>query len=328
MNMTSKALRSAAFGLLGATLAFTAGLSAAQAPSSKILRIVVPYGPAGSPDIVARSLAQKFTEAGQSAIVENRPGAGGILAAETVLKAPADGYTVFLGDSAHYAISQVLREKFPYHPLKEFTPVTEPVSVQMFLAVGNDVPAKSVAELIALAKATSGGVPYGSSGVGSPHHMAGELLRQMSNAPFRHIPYKGVVQSVPAVVSGEVAAVFAGLPPLKGHVTAGKARILAVASTQRASYLPDVPTLDELGFRGFEIPVSVGVLARAGTPPEIVRRISDDMARFMRMPDVAARLAGLGMEIVAGTPEDFAASIRRQLDTYATLVARTGAKAD
>jgi tripartite-type tricarboxylate transporter receptor subunit TctC len=311
-----------------ALLACASSLAIAQQPASKVLRIVVPYGSAGSPDLVARTFAQKLTEGGQQAIVENRPGAGGILAAEIVIKAPADGYTLFLGDSQHYAISQVLREKFPYHPLKDFTPVIEPVAVQMFLAVGAGVPAKSAAELVSLAKARPDGVPYGSSGVGSPHHMAGELLRQLSGAPFRHIPYKGVAQSVPAVLSSEVDAVFAGLPPLQGHVKAGKIRLLAVASLRRASYLPEIPTLAESGFAEFDVPVSVGVLARAGTPPELVQKLNSELARIMKLPDVTARLAGLGMEVVAGTPEQFGASIQYQLDTYTKLVARTGAKAE
>lgn len=322
-------MRATPLTILALALACLAGVAAAQAPSAKPIRLVVPFGAGGGPDTIARLLANKLAEAlGQPAMVDNRPGAGGIAAAELVMKAAPDGTTLFVADSAHYAINPNLRANLPYDPLRDFAPVIEAVDTHLFLTVGVSLPVRSVAEFVALSMSSPGGLHYGSSGSGSPHHMAMELLRMMSEANLIHVPYKGVAQSVPALLSGDVAAVFAGPSSLLPLVKAGRLRLLAVASGRRATFVANVPTIAESGYPDFEIANTIGLLAPAGTPAESVRRLNENFAKVLRLPDVGKRLAELGLDVIAGTPEQFSRSIQQQIEKYAKLVKISNAKVD
>jgi tripartite-type tricarboxylate transporter receptor subunit TctC len=322
-------LKTAPRTILAVVLACLAGIAAAQAPTAKPIRLVVPFGAGGGPDTLARILAHKLAEAfGQPAMVDNRPGSGGIVAAELVMKAAPDGTTLLVADSGHYAINPNLRAKLPYDPLRDFAPVIEAVDTHLFLTVGASLPARSVAEFVALSRSRPGGLHYGSSGSGSPHHLAMELLRLVSEANLIHVPYKGVAQSVPALLSGDVAALFAGPSSLLPHVRAGKLRMLAVASGRRATFAANVPTVAESGYPDYEMANTIGLLAPAGTPAESVRRLNEDLAKLIRLPDVGTRLAELGLDIIAGTPEQFSRSIQLQIEKYARLVKISGAKVD
>ena len=235
---------------------------------------MVPYGAGGSPDVIARVLGQRLAEnLGQQVVVDNRPGAGGIIAAEIVAKSPADGYTLFIADTGHVAINPSLYPKLPYDPLRDFTPVTLAVSTPLFLAANAALQIESVKQFIDYAKAKPG-VLYGSSGNGSSHHLGMELFRLLTGVSMTHVPYKGVAQSVPAVITGDVAVIFAALPSLAPHVKTGKIRLIAVGTAKRTPIMPDVPTVAESGAPGFEIDADIGFLAPTGTPREVVAKLN------------------------------------------------------
>ena len=314
--------------LLAAALAFPSAVAEAQTPSARPVRLIVPFASGGGTDTVARTLALKMSERGRLMIVENRPGGSGIAAAELVMKALPDGYTLFVADSGHFAINPNLHQKLPYDPLRDFAPVIEAVATHLCLTVGAAFPANSLAEFVAYSKSRPDGLMYGSAGNGSPHHLAMELLRVLSDARLTHVPYKGSAQTVPALLSGDVAALFAGVSSTLALVRAGRLRLLAVASEKRASFLPGVPTVAESGYPQYEFHNTIGMLAPAATPPDIIRGLNLGLAQVLRLPEIAARLADVGMDVVAGTPEQFGHSIRQQLEQDARLVSISGAKID
>ena len=292
-------------------------------------RLVVPFPPGGGPDVLARLIAPGMAEnLGMTLVVDNRPGANGIIAAENVMKSAPDGTALFLADTSHYAINPHLRANLPYDPLKDFVAVIEATKSQLYYTVGAAVPANSVQELVALSKARPTGLLYGSSGSGSVAHLAMELLKLESGGNFVHVPYKGVAQVVPAVLSGDVAVVVSGPAALLAHHKAGRLRMLATPNPDRWAGLPDVPTAAEAGFPGVRMDITIGILAPAGTSADIVRRLNDAAGKALRAPDVNTKLTNSGLAVIAGTPEQFADSIRRQLDAYGKLVKASGAKVD
>lgn len=313
--------------LLAAALAFLAAGAEAQA-LAKPIRFVVPFAPGGGIDVLARTLTQKMSERGRPAIVDNRPGASGIVAVELVMKAPPDGFTLLVADSGHFAINPNIHPKLPYDPLRDFAPVVEAANTHLFLTVGAAFPGSSVADFVALSKSRPDGLLYGSSGNGSPHHLAMEMLRVTSGANVVHVPYKGVAQAVPALLAGDVVALFAGASSTLSHVKAGKLRMLAVVSEKRAGFLPNIPTVAESGYPACIIGNTIGILAPVATPAEIVRELNFALTQVLRLPEITARLADLGLDIAAGTPEQFGQSIRLQLEQYAKLVKISGAKVD
>jgi tripartite-type tricarboxylate transporter receptor subunit TctC len=303
-------------------LASFAGAASAQ----KTLRFVVPYGAGGAPDVMSRMLAAKLAERnGHAVIVDNRPGASGIIAAQLVQQAAPDGQTLFVADTGHFAINVSLQPKLPYDPLRDFVPVIEAISSPLFLAVNSSLPVHNVKELLALARSKPEGLSYGSSGNGSVHHLGMAQITALSGANLTHVPYKGVAQSVPAVLSGDVAAAFFGLPSILPHVKSGKARLIGV--TERTPLMPEVVPLAEQ-LPGFSVRVTVGFLAPAGTPPDVVKRLNADIASILNLPDVEERLRVLGIDKIAGTPEQFRDVIRADIERYAKIVRETGAKAD
>jgi tripartite-type tricarboxylate transporter receptor subunit TctC len=295
-------------------------------PAGKTLRLVVPYGAGGAPDVMSRTIAAKLAErSGHPVIVDNRPGGSGVLAAQIVQQSPPDGQTLFVADTGHFAINVSLLPKLPYDPRKDFVPVIEAISSPLFLAVNSALPVHNVGELLALAKAKPEGLAYGSSGNGSVHHLGMAQIQALSGANLVHVPYKGVAQSVPAVLSGDVACAFFGLPSILPHVKSGKARLIGV--TERTALMPEVaPIADQLP--GFNVRVTVGFLAPAGTSAEVARRLNNDIAAVLNTPDVEERLRVLGIDKIAGTPEQFRDVIRAAIERYAKIVKETGAKAE
>jgi tripartite-type tricarboxylate transporter receptor subunit TctC len=279
--------------------------------------------------VIARVMAPAISaDLGTSVVVDNRPGATGIIAAEHVKTSPPDGATLFVADSAHFAINPALRPNLPYDPQKDFVPVIEIASSMIYVAVPAQSPARSVQDLVALAKSRPQGITFGSSGTGTPHHLSLELLKLQSGANLVHVPFKGVAQSVPAVLSGDVDVVVAGPASLMPHVRAGKVRMIAAVNPMRWSRMPEVPTIAESGYSQFALDVTIGLLAPAGTPAETVRRLNAATAKALRLPDVTGKGTDIGLEMIAGTPEAFAQSIQRQRESYGNVVRISGAKAD
>ena len=314
--------------LLLAALAFCAAGAQAQSQAAKPIRLVVPFGPGGGIDILARSLAQKMSEKGRLAMVENRSGASGIVGVELVMNAPADGFTLLVADSGHFAINPNIHPKLPYDMQRDFAPVVEAANTHLFLTVGSAFSGSSVAEFVALSKSRADGLLFGSSGNGSPHHLAMEMLRVTSGANFVHVPYKGVAQAVPALLAGDVVALFAGASSTLAQVKAGKLRMLAVVSGKRAGFLPNIPTVAESGYPTCIVENTIGILAPKAIPAEMLRELNVFLTQVLRLPEITSRLAELGLDVVAGTPEQFGLSMRMQLEQYAKLVKISGAKVD
>jgi tripartite-type tricarboxylate transporter receptor subunit TctC len=294
--------------------------AAAQPFPSKPMRFVVPYAPGGLPDVMARLVAQKMSESvGQSIVVENKPGASGIIAVDVVMKSAADGHTLLVGDIAQYALNPALRQNLSYDTLRDFAPITHALRGPLFLMVNASTGVKTVKEFVAFAKAKPG-LPYGSSGNASIHQLAMEQLALMSSLSLVHIPYKGVGQAVPALLAGDTVAMFVSpnSAGIGGHVKAGKVNVLAVAYSQRWPQLADVPTMAEAGFP-VEAVTNIGFFAPAGTPATSVARLHAELVRALKSPDVESKMPDLGAVVVASTPEEFVARIRADQAIYATL---------
>jgi tripartite-type tricarboxylate transporter receptor subunit TctC len=314
-------------------IAATHGAANAQAPTgpghaypAKAIRIIVPFAPGGPNDILGRIVAQKFTEAwGQQAIVENRAGAGTIIGTDLVAKSPPDGYTLLIA-STSTATTPSLVKKLPYDTLRDLAPVVLMAASPNLLVVHPSLPARSVRELIAVAKTRPGEVAFGSGGNGTSTHLAGEILRVRSGAKMVHVPYKGAGPSTVGVLSGEVSWMFGSILPLMPYLKAGRLRALGVSSLTRASVLPAVPTIAET-LPGFEASPWHGVAAPAGTPREIVIKLNQEIAKILRAPDVRSRMAEEGTEILTGTPEQFGAFMKADLEKWAKVIRDAGIQA-
>ena len=307
--------------------ALACGGAAAQAFPQKPIRFVVPFPPGGATDGLARILGEKMTEAwSQQVIIDNRAGAGGNIAAELVAKAPPDGYTIIIVGMSH-AANPSLYSKLAYHPVRDFSPVTQAVAMQMFLAVHPSLPVKSVKELIALARANPGAINYASGGSGSTPHMAMELFKSHTKIDLVHVPYKGT-QSVIGIMRGEAALLFENLISVGVHIQSGRLRALAVGSTTRSNAMPQVPTVAEAGVPGYEMAAWFGVLAPAGTPRPVVSALQREMATALKQPDVRERFAKLGAEPVGNSPEQFDAFIKSEIEKWAKVVKEAGIKVD
>ena len=320
----------------GRRLATAAALAAAAVPAlaqswpAKPVRIVVPYPPGGPVDISARLLAPKLQEAfGQPFIVENKPGAGGNIGADFVAKSAPDGYTIGMGAIATHAINPALMANVPYDPVRDFRHLALVVQVPNVLVVNNGLPAKSVAELIALARAQPGKLDFASGSTGSTGHLAGELFKQMTGTYMVHIPYKGAPPAVADLLAGRVHLMFDNLASALPNVRAGKLRALAVTTLKRSSALPDVPTLDESGLKGFDMTTWWGLMGPAQMPADIAQRLAAEILRAMDAPDVREKLRAMGMEgSSVRTPEQFTAFVDSERRLYAQLVKRSAAKPD
>jgi tripartite-type tricarboxylate transporter receptor subunit TctC len=316
--------------LAGAALAAAACAAQAQSWPAKPVRLVVPYPPGGPVDVSARLLATPLQAAlGQPVLVENKPGAGGNIGADFAAKSAPDGYTLVMGAIATHAINPSLYPSIPYDPLKDFRHVALVVQVPNVLIVNTGLPAKSVKELVALAKERPGRLDFASGSTGSTGHLAGELFKQMTGTYMVHIPYKGAPPAVADLMAGRVHLMFDNLASALPNVKAGKVRGLAVTTMKRSSFLPELPTLDESGLKGFDMTTWWGVMAPGKTPQPVVDRLSAEILKAMDAPEVKDRLRAMGSEPPAvRTPEAFTAFVAAELKTYAALVKRSGAKVD
>jgi len=310
-------------------LCASASLTLAQDYPSKPVRMVVPFPPGGTTDILARAVGQKLSESwGQQVVIDNRPGAGGNIGTDIVAKSPADGYTLLMGTVGTHAINASLYGKLPFDPVKDFAPVTLVASVPNVLVVNSTVDSKSVKELIALAKSKPGQLAFASSGNGTSIHLAGELFKSMTGTAMLHIPYKGSAPAIAELLGGQTNMMFDNLPSAMPHIKSGRLRALAVTSVRRSPALPDIPTIAETGISGYEASSWFGVLAPAGTPKDIVAKIQGDIARALNAPEIKERLSGQGAEPVGNTPEQFAEHIKAESAKWARVVKDSGAKVD
>jgi len=295
---------------------------------SRPIRVLVPTTAGGVPDVLARSVGQRLAESlGQPVVVENRAGAGGILAAETVLKSPADGHTLFLGDTGNYAVSAALYSKFPYDVQKDFAPVVLAAAPPVYLVAAAGSPFHSVQDFVRLAKAGPP-VVYGSTGNGNVTHLAMELFRSLTGANLTHVPYKGAAGLAPALLSGDVGIGFIGYSIVAPHARAGKLRVLAVSTAQRSALTPEVPTLAEAGVPGYGFSISVGYLAPAGTPRAAIARLNDEINKALRVSEVRQVLETAGIPPVGGSAQAFAEAIRAEVQQMAALVRSSGARVE
>lgn len=300
----------------------------AQAFPSKPIKLIVPYSPGGLPDTVARVLSLRLADAfGQPVVVENKSGASGAVAAAAITQAPADGYTLLVTDGPMLAITPLMSQKMAYDPAKDFVPVSLVGTAPLFLAVHPSVKARTIDELVALAKAKPGSLNYGSSGVGSIHHLTAEAMKDGLGIFITHIPFRGSANSVPAMIGGQVELVFASPPSLMGFVKAGQARLLAINSTKRSPLAPDVPALGEK-LPGFDFAFNVAVLAKTGTPNDVIARLSSEIAKIVKRPDVIEQLQKAGVDPVGSTPEQLATALRKEAVRVAAAAKRADLKAE
>lgn len=305
---------------LAVLLAGLAAPALAQPWPAKPVRLIVPFAPGGSTDIVARTVAARLAEQwGQSVVVDNRAGGGTVIGTELVAKSPPDGYT-FLVVPAPFTINPSLLAKLPYDALADFTPVTLINTTPLVVVVNPSVPARTVRELIALARANPGKLNFGSSGTGGSNHLAGELFNAMAGVRMVHVPYKGNAPALTDLAGGHVDVVFNGLTSAITLIKAGRIRALAITSARRSDVLPDLPTVDEAGLRGFEAGAWNGLAGPARTPAEIVRRVQADVARTLASPELRERLRAEGSDPVGSSPEEFAKFIREEIDKWAKVV--------
>jgi tripartite-type tricarboxylate transporter receptor subunit TctC len=306
-----------------------AGITSASAQPypNRPIRFVVPFAPGGSTDTLARTIGQKLTDAlQQQVVVDNRSGANGNIGMEIVAHAAPDGYTILLGYIANLGIGPSLYAKLPFDPVRDYAPVTQLASSPNILAVHPSLPVKSFRELIAYAKANPRKLNFASSGVASVGHLTGELLNTAAGIDMVHVPYKGSGQAVIDLLGGQVQMMFSGMSSVMQHIKAGKLRALAVTGAQRSPAVPEVPTIAESGFPGFEATAWYGVLAPARTPKTIVTRLHDEIVRGLALPDVKERLNNVGFELVGGTPDEFAVFIKSEITKWAKVVKASGAK--
>lgn len=293
----------------------------AQTFPSKQIRLVVPYPPGGSADILARTLGQQVsTSTGQPVVIDNRPGAGTAIGARDVAAAPADGYTIMLGTVSSHAMNPVITPGVGYDPIRDFTPVTPVASIPFVLVVHPSVPARSIREFLDLAKAQPGKLTFASAGTGTSNHLAGELLKSMADIDMLHVPYKGSAPALTDLLGGRVTAMFDLLLTAMKHVNAGSVRPLAVTSTSRSPLLPAVPTFIEAGLPQYEVSAWFGIFAPAKAPAEAVERLNTEFRRAVRAPDVALRLEGLGATPLDSSAEEFTRFVRAEYDKWSRVI--------
>lgn len=307
-------------------LIYSASLGAAEYPA-RAIRIIVPFGPGGPSDILARTVGQKLTEAwGQQVVIDNRPGANGVVGSELAARSAPDGYTLVMGTAGTHGINANLYPKLPYDTVRDFAPITRVGLAPYVLVAHPSLPARSVKELIKFARARPGELTWASGG--SPTQLAAELFKKEARIKAVVVPYKGNAPAVSAVLSGEVSLVFGGIAQSIPQVKAGRLRALGVASLQRSAVTPEVPTIAESGLPGFEASGWYGLLAPGATPRAIVERLHAEVVRILRLPDVRQQLRAEAFEPPADTPDEFAAVIRAELAKWAPIVRETGLRPD
>ena len=310
-------------------LAYGMGIATAQNYPTKPIRLIAPFPPGGSTDLLARVMAQKLIEAwGQQVIVENRGGAGGTIGVELAARAPADGYTLVMGHIGTFGANPTLYPKLPYDPIKDFAPVTLLAMVPNAMVVHPALPVRTVKDVLAVARAKPGQMLYGSGGNGSAAHLAVVYFELLAKIKLTHIPYKGTGPAIVDLIAGQTSMMITGMAALMPHIKSGKLRPLAVGTAKRLAVLPDVPTINEAGVPGYEATQWYGILAPAATPRDIVLKLNAEMVKALRQPDVRERLAADGTVPVGNTPEEFGAHIKTEIARWAPVVKASGARPD
>jgi tripartite-type tricarboxylate transporter receptor subunit TctC len=329
--LVNRTRRAALFGGIAAfatLLALAAPAQAAGYPSRPVT-LVVAFPPGGPSDVLARIVGKKMEELlGAAFVIENKPGAGGNIAADAVAHATNDGYTLLMGNNSILATNESLYKTLTYNPEKDFVPITLIGTQANILVVNPDVPAHSLKELIALCKAQPGKINFASSGYGAAAHLAGELFMTEAHVDIVHVPYKGAAPALQDVIGGHDQMMFATAASVVGFIKGGKVRAIAVTTLKRTTILPDLPTMDEAGLKGFEASTWHGLVAPAGTPPEIIAKLHDAALKALRDPGVQASLGRLGVDIVGNTPSEFAAYIATEIPKWTAIVKASGATVD
>ncbi|MFM9888831.1 MAG: Bug family tripartite tricarboxylate transporter substrate binding protein [Burkholderiales bacterium] len=321
MMSTRPALVLLALGVAAIAVGLPFTEAAAQSFPTRPIRLIVPYPPGGSTDILARLLAERVSgPLGQPMVVENRSGATGVIGAEAVARSPADGYTVLMGVNGPLSIMPAMRATMPYDSLKDFTPVILTAKAPKLLVVHPSIPANTLQELIAVLRAGPKPLSFASAGVGSTGHLASEMLKQGAKVAMTHVPYKGASPAIADLIAGHVQVVFEVMPQLLPLVQSGKIRALAITSTQRSPVLPNLPTLAESGFPGFESYTWFGIVAPTGTPVAAVNRLNAEFAAVLQTTDMKKRLDELGAEYAPNTPEEFGSFLRADFQKWGRVV--------
>ncbi|MBI3375571.1 MAG: tripartite tricarboxylate transporter substrate binding protein [Betaproteobacteria bacterium] len=308
--------------------ALFAGLATAQVYPSKPIRWIVPFPPGGPTDLLARTVGQKLSEVwGQPVLVENKPGAAGNLGVDFAAKAPADGYTLVVVPTGNIAVNPTLFQNLPYKQ-SDLAPVTMLATVENVLVVNPGVQAKSMQELITQAKARPGALSFASPGAGSQAHLAGEFVKLAAGVDLTHVAYKGTGPALNDLLGGQISMMFSQMSSALPQVRAGKLRALGVASLKRSPLTPELPTIAEQGFPGFEATSWYALMVAAGTPKDVIAKLYGETARILRLPDVKEKLAGLGADAVGNTPDEVAVTIRTETSRWADVIRRQGIKAD
>lgn len=301
----------------------------AQAWPSKPIRIVVPFPPGGGTDTIARETSMKVAAAtGWTFVIDNKPGAGGNLGVDSVAKSPPDGYTLVIGQTSNIAINPTLYAKMPYNSQKDLAPVVLLANAPLVMVAGTGTPYQTVADAVAAAKAKPGAINFASPGNGTVAHLTSELFQKAAGIRTQHVPYKGAAQALTDVISGNVELYMSSVPTLIGQIKNGKLRPLAVTSAKRVDDLPDVPTINESGYKGFDAVTWFGLLAPAGTPKDVVAKLNAEFNKALKQPDLAKRLGDEGADPAGGTPEQFAALIKDDIPRWGKVVKESGAKVD
>jgi tripartite-type tricarboxylate transporter receptor subunit TctC len=315
--------------VLALAAAAACSASFAQAWPAKPIRLVVPFPAGGGTDIIGREVTQRITEATKWAfIVDNKPGSGGNIGIDNVAKSPADGYSLVLGQTSNLAINPSLYAKLPYDPLKDLTPITRVASAPLTLVVAADSPYKSLGELIAAAKAKPGTINFATSGNGTVAHLATEMFQKEANVKLTHIPYKGASQGINDVIGGQVQVYVSSIPTLIGHIKSGKLRALAVTSAKRVDDLPQVPTIAESGYKGFEAVTWFGILGPANLPKDVTARLNTEINKALQTPELQKKLSDQGADVAGSTPEQFGKLVRDDIVRWGKVVKDSGAKID
>jgi tripartite-type tricarboxylate transporter receptor subunit TctC len=300
-------------------------LTAAQEYPTKSVRLIAAAAPGGNPDVLARMMAARLSDVfGKPFVVENIPGAGGVVAAEQVARANPDGHVLMLGDSGAMAINPALNSKLTYSPLRDFTLITALAAVPTVLVAPPSVPATTLAEFVAAAKAKPGAMSYGSAGNGSVHHLTMAVFASRAGIDLLHVPYKGGTALVAALIAGEVQAGWSGIPNVASHIKAGKLKVFAISTLHRSPSLPDVPTVIEQGFPDFDIATVIGLQAPAGAPHEVVTRLQSAVAKILREREIAERMTNLGMELRENGTESYVRFMKEDMARYAQAVKAAG----
>lgn len=313
--------------LLAAAAACSA--SFAQAWPSKPIRLVVPFPAGGGTDIIGREVTQKITEATKwPFIVDNKPGSGGNIGIDNVAKSPADGYSLVLGQTSNLAINPSLYSKLPYDPAKDLTPISMVASAPLALVVSSESPLRTLADLVAAAKAKPGTINFATSGNGTVAHLATELFQKEAGVKLTHVPYKGASQGINDVIGGQVQVYVSSIPTLIGHIKSGKMRALAVTSLKRVDDLPQVPSVAESGYKGFEAVTWFGILGPANLPKDITARLNTEINKALQTPELQKKLSDQGADVAGSTPEQFAKLVRDEMARWGKVVKDSGAKID